>query len=458
MKLAIIFVGQTVDLHNLHKFLPDYKLTGFTKTPDHDKVVIQVDPGEQHRLLQCASFLKLYNYTIKSIVVQDDAQLDYRALLYQLQCFDIKNIIIDRGQLSDDSFMQLITKELTFISPVVEFVAPYIPLHVAPIILDHKSPVVTQLIPPTPLHPPVGEKKDNPDRSKQRHGRKTHEGHLIGQYLQPTPMLFSRDGHNIWLGDMYRGDSAFLILGGPSFAGVDHSKLNKAGILTMGVNNSVKSYRPNLWISVDDPTHFMKSIWLDPKITKFVPYSHSEKKIFDNVAWKELNTMVGDCPNVLFYKRNEHFLTDQFLFEDTVNWGNHKEFGGGRSVMLAAIRILFYLGIRNIYLLGCDFKMDDKTKYHFEQDRTESSIKGNSSTYKLLIERFAQLKPVFEANGLYIHNCNPDSELKVFPFIEFDKAIEAASTKMPIDLANERTAGLYERLADMKKQKQNNAK
>lgn len=450
MKLAIIFVGQTVDLQNLHKFLLDYKLIGIAKAPDHDKVVMHLDPNDQQKLLQYASFLKLYKYTTKSIVVQDDAQIDYKAVLYQLQCFEINNIIVDRDKLLDENFMKLVIKELTDISPAIE------PL-TQPLFLP--AQITIQPLPaPAPLQPPAGEKKDTRDFSKQRHGRKVHEGHLIGQYLQPTPMLFSRDGHNIWLGDMYRGSSAFLILGGPSFATVDKSKLNRAGVLTMSVNNSVKSFRPNLWISVDDPTHFMKSIWLDPKITKFAPYSHSEKKIFDNVAWKELDVKVGDCPNVLFYKRNEHFISDQYLFEDTVNWGNHKDFGGGRSVMLAAIRMLFYLGIRNIYLLGCDFKMDDKSKYHFEQERTGSSIKGNSDTYKLLIERFTQLKPIFDNNGLRIQNCNPDSELKTFPFIDIDKAIIEATVALPSDLAQERSAGLYERMADIKKQKKQDAK
>jgi len=202
-----------------------------------------------------------------------------------------------------------------------------------------------------------------------------------------------------------------------------------------------------MWISVDDPSHFIKSIWLDPKITKFVPYSHSEKFIFDNEHWKETDIRVGDCPNTWFFKRNEHFIPEQFLFEDSVNWGNHKDYGGGRSVMLAAIRMLFFLGVRTIYLLGCDFKMNEQSKYHFDQDRTTSSIKGNNDTYRMLIDRFNKLKPIFEENGLNVYNCNPASELKVFPFINLDDAISIACSKLPSDLVNERTEGLYDRLA-----------
>src|SRR5882757_1191680 len=37
--------------------------------------------------------------------------------------------------------------------------------------------------------------------------------------------------------------------------------------------------------------------------------------------------------------------------------------------MLAAVRILFLLGIRRLFLLGVDFQMSATTKYHFDKDR-----------------------------------------------------------------------------------------
>lgn len=432
MKLAIIVVSQLDSLHQLHKYLSKYKLATIDQTPSDHDIVLHLNTQDQQKVIQYASFLKLYNYDIRSIII-DDTLTDYKSILSQLECFNISNIIIGKDRLTNDAFMQSVVKQVMFIEPVTELVMPVCSLH--------------------DIMPPQGENKDISDFSKQRHGRQVHEGHQIGKYLQPPPMLFSRDGHNVWMGDMYKGESAFLILGGPSFSKIDKAKLDQAGVLTMGVNNSAKTYRPNLWISVDDPTHFMKSIWFDSKITKFVPYSHSEKALFDNETWTEMAIKVGDCPNVWFYKRNEHFIAKQFLFEDTVNWGNHKDHGGGRSVMLAAIRVLFYLGIRNIYLLGCDFKMDESTKYHFDQDRAEGSIKGNNSTYELLVDRFTQLKPIFEINGLNIYNCNSDSALKVFPFVDFEQAIKTSTIRIPTNLKQERTIGLYERTKKNKKNK-----
>ena len=312
-------------------------------------------------------------------------------------------------------------------------------------------------------------KLDLNDHASLRHNRDRNIGFPIGQYLQPPPMLFNRDGLNIFMGDTYRGSSAFLILGGPSFGTVINGQtlfkdkmmsnrdlLNYPGFVTMATNNAPRTFRPNLWTMVDRPDSFMKSIWLDPKITKFVPFDHTEKTIFDNDKWEMMETKVGECPNTYFLRRNEHFVPEQFLTEGTFNWGEHSNAQdalgnkGGRSVMLVAMKLLYYLGVRNIYLLGCDFKMDSHTKYHFPQDRSVGSQKGNNSTYEILKARYEALLPFFMNAGLKVFNCNQESGLKVFPYMSFEDAIKQATENMP-DISTERTEGLYDRQANDRK-------
>lgn len=309
---------------------------------------------------------------------------------------------------------------------------------------------------------------DLADHARLRHTRDKNLGFPIGQYLQPAPIIFNRDGLNIFLGDTYRGKSAFLILGGPSFGELikgetlfkgkitsNKELLNYPGFVTMATNNAPRTFRPDLWCIVDRPDSFIKSIWLDPKIMKFVPFDHTEKRIFDNENWKEMDTLVGECPNTMFFRRNEHFDPPQFLKSNTLNWGEHSdskdELGnkGGRSVMLVALRLLHYLGVRKVFLLGCDFNMDDNSKYHFEQDRSKSSQRGNNATYDILKSRFEALKPIFDEAGFSVFNCNANSRLKVFPHMPFEEAIQFATSEMP-DISTERTAGLYDRQANEK--------
>lgn len=293
---------------------------------------------------------------------------------------------------------------------------------------------------------PKGQTFDKADDQIARWGRSRHDGFKIGKFLQAPPLLFTQDHHPLWMADKYRGSTAFLILGGPSFKEYDHSLLRKPGLLTMGVNNSVRSFRPNLWTSVDSPCHFIKSVWLDPKIEKFVPICHANKQIFDSDAWKYLDIKVGDCPNVVYYKRNEKFQARQFLWEDCFNWGNHKKHGGGRSIMLVAIRLLFYLGVRRVYLLGADFKMDESVKYHFDQDRHKGSINGNNSTYKKMNNWFRELRPLFERENFHVYNCYKDSGLTAFEHVPFKDAIAETLSNdfMNIDVDKERTKGLYD--------------
>jgi len=278
--------------------------------------------------------------------------------------------------------------------------------------------------------------------------------------------IFTTDNTRISLKNIYKNSSAFLILSGPSFKQILDSRekislgskefwykdaLKYPGFLTMGVNNSVKSFRPNLWTSVDEPNRFMKSIWIDPKIQKFIPYEYMNKNIFDNILWQETNTPVSICPNVFGIERNDRFNASTFLTEPTFNWGDHRDYGGCRSVMLICIKLLYYLGVREIYLLGCDFKMDKDNKYHFSQDRSKQAINNNTKTYQKMIERFELLKPLLEEVGLNIYNCNAESQLKVFPFLSIEQAIIKAYERFNIDIKTEKVEGLYDREAKNKK-------
>ncbi|MFW5891392.1 MAG: hypothetical protein ACOCUI_04155 [bacterium] len=297
-----------------------------------------------------------------------------------------------------------------------------------------------------------GLKRDKSDDKAFRQGRDRYVGYTFEQeFFQYMPFFFSSEGNvdYVTVGN-YRGAHAFLICGGPSFGELDHSKLDNC--LTMSLNNGVKTYRPDLWTCVDQSSRFLKSIWLDPKIKKFVPFDHTENELWDNTVnnWgplylnKEKNKVmkVRNCPNILFYRRNEKFEPSRWLFEYTFNWGDHSKWGGGRSVMLVALKILFILGIRNVYLLGCDLHMDENTKYHFDENRTKGAQKGNMNTYKKMIEvYFPKLKPYFDDFGYNVYNCNPDSRLKVFPYLPYDEAIKRATENL--NIKDEISCGMY---------------
>lgn len=290
---------------------------------------------------------------------------------------------------------------------------------------------------PTPRSKPL----KSSDQFLERSDRK----HLSSLELQNESPLLNALGKPMLLKDIYYDQSVFLIAGGPSFGEIDQSQLSQPGIMTMGLNNSVKTFRPNLWVCVDQPSHFIRSIWLDPTIMKFTPIANSNKRIFHSDNWQHMQTTVRETPGTIFYARNEKFVAKEWLSQKTFNWGSSERFGGGRSVMLVALRLLHYLGFRRVYLLGVDFHMSEETTYHFDQKRKPDSVRGNTNTYQKLMGWFEELLPYFEADNFEVYNCNPKSNLKVFDFVPYPQAIKDVLEDWGnIDLESERTSDLYD--------------
>ncbi|MCK9434642.1 MAG: hypothetical protein M0R32_07420 [Candidatus Cloacimonetes bacterium] len=302
--------------------------------------------------------------------------------------------------------------------------------------------------------------KDENDTSKLQRGRYKHLGACVAsEFYQTSPFFFTREGASLDLVGQARGASAFLICSGPSFANVDKELINNAPVFKMTTNNAVASIRGNAAIIVDDPSRFTLSMWLDPSITKFVPYAAMEKTLWDNrllidqngkskQQWEPFDKKVGDCPNVIGFRRNEKFMPERFLYEDTINWGMHSKWdGGGRSVFLSAIRILWLMGYRRIYLFGVDLFMDETHRYHFNEARTNSAIKGNMSTYEKLKKWFKELAPYLAAEGTIVKNANPESRLDVWPRITPEQAVYEASQHIG-DFSHEKTEGMYTPIED----------
>ena len=349
------------------------------------------------------------------------------------------------------------------------------------------------------------------DQRKILRGRVNGTGsEMTYEFGQHNPFFFTREmAEHIGLVGSFRGASAFLIGSGPSFKDIDTALLRRAGVWTMTINNSIKSFRSNANIHVDEPKRMSLSTFLDPAVMKFVPTEHFEAPLFDNrlvedekgekvqmwqIALKAsgLPMLVGECPNVIGYRRNEHFSADRFMTEDTLNWGNHqlvcicgageridkggccpmcgepglqnecvrckhhrstcptcgrRDAFGGRTVFLPALRVLYLLGFRKVYLLGVDFDMSETKKYHFDEERHQGAINCNNSTYAKLKEWLSLLRPKFEAARFRVYNCNLESKLDVFDKMPFVDAIKAATAHIGFP-EEERTKGMYAGLGE----------
>jgi len=239
------------------------------------------------------------------------------------------------------------------------------------------------------------------------------------------------------------GASCFLLCGGPSLRTLDLSLLKGKG-LTCALNNAWFLHRPHLWVCADTPERFWDEGWRDPTIMKFCPRSHMHRTLRipdDEGVLKPSPLKAGDCPNTWFYMRNNGFNPATFLDEEGVSWGTLKGtpdslgIANSRSVMLSAMKILPWLGIRTIYLLGCDFHMalsQQATPYAWDEKKDARGRKGNNNLYQVLATRLRAVAPFFEERGIKVYNCNPTSGLTVFPHLSYEEALGREGGKPPV--------------------------
>jgi hypothetical protein len=297
------------------------------------------------------------------------------------------------------------------------------------------------------------------ERRQQREARRARrQAPPPVQFPASTDPLLVYDRHGEPAGhvlrDLWRPAAAFLVGGGPSLNRLPYELLAERGIVSLGINNVCGKVPVRAFVCSDPPEKFHHGIFFDPAMLKFVPQPKLRKRVRAKLpdgsfCWTTFR--VGDCPNVWGFSRRAEFDPAQFLTTQYATWGNDDEAvaKNGRPKILftffLALRLLHYLGVRRIYLLGVDFTMHDGPGggYAFEQSRWASSVGGNQSIYRVAAAMCAELRPVFDRSGLEVYNCNQESGLAVWPYVPFTEALEdcrGMTPREPYDLS-----GWYEK-------------
>lgn len=271
-----------------------------------------------------------------------------------------------------------------------------------------------------------------------------------GPFGAIAPVFFTPEGMPLPIQGMYRGACGFLVSNGPSLKKVDLTRLKLPGIVTIGLNNGPSVFRPNLHVCGDQPCRFIKQIWLDPYIMKVVPFSSFNAYLWDNDTWEPLKRngrllRVGECPNVVGIHRNCTFRPEVWLNEDTFGWGCSGKNGGGRSVFLLAIKLAYMLGLRRLFIVGADFKMEpgEDKGYAFAQVRCKGAARMNNKNYVRHNKRCCMLKPFFDQAGFLVYNVTPASGLTAFPYMPYEDAVRIATTEHVGVVKNPRTEDMY---------------
>jgi hypothetical protein len=251
--------------------------------------------------------------------------------------------------------------------------------------------------------------------------------------ITPAPIRFSRDVNRL-----HRGGHLFLICGGPSLQSIDPGTFSRPGLITMGINNSARTIRPDYWIGGDDPGRFLYSVWRDPRILKFIPDGR-QGPLFDSARWEWTEHAVSDSPGIIRFACKTGFTPENFLTSDVVRWGDDTT----RFSMTAALRVAIAMGFCTVNLVGCDWRMCAERPYGFDEGRPDHIVADNNRYYSIWSQRFADLRPIFERAGVDIRNTNPTSHLKAFRHVPLEQAIAEALEDFDAQPDMERTRDMY---------------
>lgn len=255
-----------------------------------------------------------------------------------------------------------------------------------------------------------------------------------------------RHGNPATLCDHWKGCAAFLVCGGPSVRDLPYHRLGERGIASLGINNVAGMVPVKAMTFCDPALKFHHGIFLDPGIIKLVP----KKRLRQGIRVKRGGQFhrppiqVKDCPAVYGYRHGGNLAPETFLTGYEASWGVslgwHNKTGRARILFtfFLGLRLLHYLGVRRIYLLGADFRMEAADAYAFGS-RHDGAAASNNEKYRLANLCCNELRPVLESAGVEVFNCNPLSGLETWEHVPFGEALEDCRGGVPaepFDLAN----------------------
>lgn len=194
---------------------------------------------------------------------------------------------------------------------------------------------------------------------------------------------------------LWNGRRAFIIGGGPSFAGFDFSLLKDE--LTIGINMAFV-HRPTINLIYD--LRLMERLTVD---STWAAYK-GEK------LWLNYETPYdrGRFPNVTELYECIHKGTGQPMWSKTLEEGLYR----GNNAGVAALNLADILGASPICLMGYDFKgrAGQSVNWH---SAYPAEWKQEENVYRSYIECFQGIKSMVKGR---VVNLNPDSMLRCFDF------------------------------------------
>ena len=100
--------------------------------------------------------------------------------------------------------------------------------------------------------------------------------------------------------------------------------------------------------------------------------------------------------------------------------------------MATAFHILFWMGAKRIYLIGCYFNTGKGDYHHGQYKLSIDNKKWNQSLYNNLVNWLKKFTPMAQKYGVEIISCTPDSPINNFMrYVTIEEAVRNYRVNIP---------------------------
>lgn len=261
------------------------------------------------------------------------------------------------------------------------------------------------------------------------------------QWLREHGMPATADDHRIAvLKNIHRGHRCFVIGNGPSLEIEDLDKLTDE--ITFGCNKIYLAFNQTVW----RPTYYSVLDVLVAENNKSVINNLKLHKIFR----EDVRPFFNDANDIIWLRALETPIVDG-NYAGRFSTNALEGVYGGWTVIFPQIQIAFYMGIREIFLIGVDFNFQvpqstgkscqsgdilvhQGEENHFHPEYRKPGETWTTPLLDLQHKAFLAAKKTFEEHGGKIYNASRKTSLDVFPLVNFDDVIFKKQTQKHLSM------------------------
>jgi hypothetical protein len=234
--------------------------------------------------------------------------------------------------------------------------------------------------------------------------RKTYFLTLIPRRYPLMEKYKEFDGRILDLHDKHKGDRCFIIGMGPSLNKTDFSIIrNEKFIAVNGFYTGLNIFKikPQYWCVADKAVfnkHYQSLLKLNTELflTSYAGIDYLEKEQEYLKESQNRPIVLRPLGYIGTWKRISKDLTKGIY---------------GGTVIYSCLQIAYYLGFKEVYLLGCD--CDHSKGIHFDGNTGVRALREKDNFLKIF-ECYKIFKKAFEEDGRKIYNATVGGKLEVF--------------------------------------------